>query len=148
MLQGFREVKLSAGQWGADVFILRPTPLKGDPWGALAPLRGTSWEQTVTVVGGDVFSHALHGHTMPLIRLLKAGPKAQMTKMHDQACALKQQGQCIGANDNCRPCAKMPECYTAPLDDWDAQRAATVVALAWRKGYHVVVVTEEGEFAL
>jgi hypothetical protein len=34
------------------------------------------------------------------------------------------------------------------LEDPAASRAATVVALAWRMGYHVVVVTEDGEFTL
>jgi len=148
MLQGFREVKLKANpQWAVDVFLLRPTPVKGDPWGVLAPLRGTPWEQTISVIDGATFSHALHGHTMPLIRALKAGPKAQMTKMRDQECALKE-GKCLGATDDCRPCGKMPECYAAPLEDTETSRAASVVALAWRKGYHVVVVTEGGEFAL
>ena len=148
MLQGFREIKLSSGpQWGTDVFLLRPTPTKGDAWGILAPLRGTRWEQTITVISGEVLSHALHGHTMPLIRALKAGPKAQMIKMQDQDCLLKS-GQCLGASGDCHPCSKVPDCYAAPLEDLEARHAASVVALAWRKGYHVVVVTEEGEFSL
>ena len=148
MLHGLREIKLSAGNWGADVFLLRPTPIKGDPWGALAPLRGTPWEQTITVIGGDVFSHALHGHTLPLIRLLKAEPKAQMTRMQAHACTMKAANQCVGATEHCRPSPKLPECYNAPLEDPAAKYAASVVALAWRKGYHVIVVTEEGEFTL
>jgi len=148
MLHGFREVKLPAQGGWKDVFILRPTPTNGDSWGLLAPLRGTPWEQTIAVVSGEVFSHALHGHTMPLIRLLKAGPEAQMVRMKEQTCSLKREGHCIGATEHCRPCAKMPECYSAPMSDRPAQQAASVVALAWRKGYHVVVVTEKGEFSL
>jgi len=122
--------------------------MNGDAWGVLAPLRGTDWEQTITVIGGDVLSHALHGHTLPLIRALKAGPQAQMTKMRAFACTLKEGNRCVGATEHCRPSLKLPDCYNAPLEEPAARHAASVVALAWRKGYHVVVVTEEGEFTL
>lgn len=149
MLHGFREIKLSAdNQWNADVFLLRPTPKGDDPWGALAPLRGTEWEGTITVVDGTLLSHALHGHKMPLLRALKAQPTAMMRRMAEHTCSLKTGRQCINASKDCHPCEKLPECYNAPMKDEGARYAATVVALAWRKGYHVIVATEEGEFSL
>lgn len=148
MLQGLREVKLPAGQWGGDILLLRPTPLKGDPWGILAPLKGTPWAEQIPVIGGDLFSHALHGRTMPLIKQLGAGPKAAMLRMAGHGCTLRDGKKCIVATAFCQPGDKVPECYIAPLDDPAASRAATVVALAWRKGYHVIVVTEEGEFKI
>ena len=149
MRQEFRELTLPASaSWKVELKLMRPTPVDGDAWGALAPLRGTPWEQTITVVSGEMFSHALHGYTMPLIRALRSEPQAQMIRMKGHACSLTEGRQCVGASDACRPCAKVPECYAAPLTDREASRAASVVALAWSKGYHVVVVTEEGEFSL
>lgn len=149
MWPGYREIKLAAdSQWGADVYILRPTPTNGDHWGALAPLRGTVWEACVMDLGGDLLSHALHGHRMPLLRAMKLTPMAGLRKVAEQQCALKAGRQCLGAGKNCHPCEKLPECYVAPELTGPAGRAASVVALALSKGYHVVAFTEQDEFVL
>ena len=98
-------------------------------------------------MSGELLSHALHGRVMPLFRELGAPPAARLRRKADQKCSLAD-GRCVGATSNCYPCEKLPDCYNAPSSDPAISKAASIVVSAWRMGFYVIVVTEEGEFTL
>ena len=123
------------------------------PWGDFDVLRGTSWQAGITLVSGDVLSHALHGYHHPLVRELGRPPSTNGKLLNEAegACALA--GGCLGWDPkHCRPSGELknkepgpPDCYEAPL--MGATEVATRVCLAWKEGRHTVVVTSP-EFSL
>ena len=130
-----------------DVLVLRPTPKHGDSWGDLAPLRDTPWESYIQSIPGEIFSHALHGYTLPFIQMLGPEPRALEKKMPRALGICSDFEGCVIANPkHCHPCSDLPDCYEAPLDG-PAGRIASQVALAWKEGRYVLVI-EEGEFSL
>ena len=137
-------VRGDGGDWG-DIKIMRPTPVDGDPWGDLAPLRETPWGDLITVVSGEALSHALHGHVVPLVRELGPHPHRLSRRVADQRCALWK--GCVIAGDDCQPGKTLPECYSAPDLSLEAALAARAVALAWKEERYVIVV-QGPEFSL
>ena len=133
---------LETPEWGL-VKLLVATPSPGDPWGVLAPLRGTSWGKQVSVVRGEDLSHALHGWVVPLMRVIGIDPKhrGQRVDPAEGACALR--AGCMGAKPSCHAGSKAtPGCFEAEGIDG----IATDVLMAWQEGRYVVVV-EGDEFS-
>lgn len=137
---------IDSEEWGR-VLLLRPIPKDGDIWGDLSVLRGTPWGDQIYAISGEVLSHALHGHVMPLMRALGTPPlvRARRLPPEYQECALIK--SCILSGPECKPGSTVPACYTPPVLPPEAQQAASVVALAWKEGRHVVVV-EGPEFVV
>ena len=131
---------LDSKEWGR-VLILRPIPRGDDPWGALAPLKGTPWGDLLPIVSGEVFSYACYGHITPLMNEIGRPPRGLSRKVPAdyRLCTLRHEG-CLMASDKCQPGPDLPHCYRPPNLAVEAQRAATVVALAWQEGRYVVVV--------
>lgn len=131
-----------------DVEVMRPiVKMRGDadPWGVLAPLKGTRWEKRIPVVSGAVFSHALHGRLTPLMNALGPRPQLLAKRFSDVLCALRE--GCL-AHDakRCRFAhVELPECYEPDLDRQEAHLGPilTVIAQAWSEGRYVLIV--EGE---
>lgn len=148
-MEGLRKLRVSGKDW-TEILLLRPTPKKGDPWGALAPLKDTPWGNLIPVVSGEAFSHAMYGHVMPLIQELGPPPKALAKRLPSEWawCSYKPDKTCIIASEKCRPCVDLPECYEAPAFDNPLHSLlAYHVAMAWKEGRYVVVVEGE-EFSL
>jgi hypothetical protein len=138
-----REIDLTDPEQGT-LLLLAAFPRDEAAWGDLQPLQGTSWQQGVSEVTAAALSHALHGYATPLVRQLGRPPLSSAKKVSPEEgfCAL--QAGCIGWDSvRCRPCAKTPECYEAPLEGFVFRR----VAEAWKERRHVVVVIGN-EFAL
>ena len=55
-----------------------------DNWGVLEPLRGTTWENGVSEIDADSFSHALHGRLPPLLEKLGRKPLYSARRVSDQ----------------------------------------------------------------
>lgn|GEM_PF-1618743 len=141
-----RHVTLADAIFG-DLRLMFPVPLE-DPWGVLAPLKGTSWEPRIPVVSGNVLSHAMHGHTKMLREKLGRPPRiaAQRVPEEEAWCILGQNGSCAMAGANCRPGGNgsLPQCYLPPELTPDQAYVASAVALAWDEGRYVIVVEGEG----
>ena len=130
-----------------DVLVLRPIPKGDDPWGVLAALKDTPWESYIQVIPGDAFSHALHGYTLPFVRMLGPGPRALEKKLPIEVGRCADFNGCLIADArHCHPCPDLPDCYEAPLEGATG-RIASQVALAWREGRYVLVIGD-GEFSL
>ena len=132
-----------------DLRLAVVLPSEDDPWGVLAPLRGTSWEGLVQTVPGEAVAHARHGYAAPLVRVLGPGPNdlARKVSVEHGRCRLAALDVCASASPTCRPGPRGPPCYEPPGLSPDAQEAASLLVGAWRDGYHVVVVIGE-EFRL
>jgi len=134
----FRRVKL--GPW-KNIKLMIAVPRDGDIWGALAPLKETSWESLITVVSGEDLSHALHGWTVPLMRNIGIDPEKRGARVAEFWCALRK--GCAGADGHCHTgSGKLPSCYE-PIG---VPAVAAEVALAWQDGWYVLVV-EGPEFS-
>ena len=134
------EFTLSTTEWG-EVKIFRPLPIGDEPWGQLAPLKGTPWGDQIPVVSGEVYSHATHGHATPLMRVIGPPPLALMKKIPKDFRICSSIRSCIMADRAvCHPCLKMPDCYVPPGASVEALLAATSVLLAWKEGRYVVIV--------
>lgn len=141
------EFTLTCQEW-SPIKILRPVPTGDDPWGILAPLRETPWGENLPVVSGEVMSDAQYGHVMPLVRLLGLPPDQQLKRIPVTFRMCLSSKQCISyRQQDCHPCAKLPDCYTPPSIPHAAQEAAVLVAMAWRENRYVIIV-EGSEFSL
>jgi len=120
--------------------LLVVVPRGDDIWGTLSCLQDTVWGGQIQVVPGDALSHALHGWSLPLVKVLGVPPLVRAARIPEKEgrCALYP--TCLIKRPHCRPGEKTPDCYEAPLDDLDASLRASLVALAWRDGLYVVVV--------
>lgn len=138
--------KVDSTEW-SEILLLRPIPIRGDPWGDMAVLRGTPWGDLLQTIDGEVLSHALHGYVMPLVRQLGVPPKvlAKRVPKDYRRCAIAS--QCITASIDCEPGENLPGCYVPPNMDPGAIRAAALVAQAWAEGRYVIIVTGS-EFSL
>lgn len=138
---------ISGAGW-KDILILRPTPEGDDPWGVLSCLQGTVWGNGIQVVDGEVFSHALHGHVMPLVRLLGRDPRALLRSIPEgyRICDLRY-GCVMYTPKHCHPCPKVPDCFIPSGLEEDQVEAAAAVCRAWADGRYVLVV-QGSEFSL
>lgn len=136
----FLEFKLQTQEWG-EVKLSRVVPYQDDPWGKLAPLKETPWGQGIPVVSGENFSHAMHGHAMPLMRSLGPPPKVRLKRISEAWRHCEMAKGCIShQQQKCHPCQELPDCYCPPLLKGDLQQLALHIALAWRDGFYVLVV--------
>lgn len=141
---------INTTEWGKLKFA-RPSfgSTSDDPWGDLACLKGTVWGDRIPVVPGEVMSHALHGRATPLVRIIGSPPSAILRQIPDpyRVCSMGKQGCVIFDKASCQPGGKMPDCFIPPGLDPNQQKAASMVALAWKENRYVVVV-EGDEFRL
>lgn len=143
MIDGMRYATLVDKERQEPLRVLYPSPLRGEPWGVLAPLRATSWGAQVPEVSGSVLSHALYGHVTPLRRVLGVPPvqRAKRLPLLETLCLERQEGRCPMATEDCFPgSSRLPECYVAPTHDEVLRRLGTMVGRAWGEGRYVFVV--------
>ncbi len=75
MTTDFQRLDIDGKEWGL-IKILRPIVRDGeDPWGGLAPLKGSPYERLIPVVSGEALSHAQHGYLRPLLKVIGPDPK-------------------------------------------------------------------------
>jgi len=120
--------------------ILRAIPLGEEPWGVLAPLRGTPWGDLLSVINGEVLSLAMHGHVAPLMQTIGRPPEACLVLVPNNYRTCSHHKACLLAGPHCHPCKKLPDCYSPPILQGDANEAAATVALSWAAGRYVIVV--------
>jgi len=137
-MEGVVRFSINCTEWG-QIKVLRPHPIGDEYWGVLAPLKGTVWGDLIPVVSGETFSHALYGHTMPLLREIGPPPDDLSRKIPDSLgrCQLATAKACLTITPNCRPGKKLPDCFEAP---GEYSELASMVALTWAEGRYVVVV--------
>lgn len=127
-------------------------------WGDLECLRGSSWVSGIEEISGEVLSHALHGHIMPLVRALGRAPQVSASRVSEEEglCSLRK--DCLLWDKKfCRPGGKRkkgecgpPGCYEAPVGRSTPTSQKLLLrdlAVAWSEGTHVVIVDGE-EFSL
>ena len=76
-MTALKRLDINGKEWGV-IKVLRPLvdPETGDdPWGELAPLKGTPFESLIPIVSGEALSHALHGYLRPLLTIIGPEPK-------------------------------------------------------------------------
>jgi len=136
-----------------EEILLLATPGSAEDWGDFEVFRGTSWEGGVCVVSGASYSHALHGHLIPLLRELGRDPRASGRRVSEEEGLCGVRSTCMSWNPKlCRPGGQHkgspgpPTCYDAPLESPDPEVAHLFrrVALAWSEGRHTVVVEGPG----
>lgn len=143
MIDGLRYVALDDVERYTKILLVYPPPRDGDLWGALGPLKGTSWGAQIPVVTGEALSHALHGRPKPLREMLGAPPARRTLRiaLQERVCLERQQGICDMAAPHCMPgSSRMPECYVPPTQDRALRRCAVAVAQAWDEGRYVFLV--------
>ena len=131
-----------------EVKIMRPLPKGDDFWGDLLPLQGTPWGDQLPIVSGENLSHALLGHTMPLMREIGPDPRSLLRLIPSEyrVCAMFQ--GCINFEPkDCHPGATLPACYEPPGLPQEATLPAAEVALSWAEGRYVILV-QGAEFTL
>lgn len=140
---GLKYMTLTDRQQG-EILLAIPIPWEDDPWGVVSHLRGTAWEEHITVISGSIMADAFHGHATPLMREIGREPRYRaMMLANENICS--QINECAMASIACRPGhRKMPECYEAPLPDPTASHVAGLVTMAWKEGRYVVVVEGDG----
>jgi len=143
VIDGLRYASIADPDRATRLLVMYPAPLPGEPWGVLAPLRGTSWGDQIPEVTGEALSHALHGHPKPLREQVGNPPLARARRLPvvESMCIERQARTCAAASPACHPgSGSMPECYSAPARREDLRLAASAVARAWAEGRHVFVV--------
>lgn len=149
MTTDFQRIDIDGKEWGV-IKVLRPIAKEDDdPWGGLAPLKGTPYEKLIPVVPGEAFSHAQHGYLKPLLKVIGPDPKvlSRLVPKELRKCGLFK--SCLMYREKeCVPGPDLPDCYEPPgMVDPEARAVASMVVLAWKEGRYVVVV-EGAEFSL
>jgi hypothetical protein len=134
--------------WGTLEFM-RALPRRGEPWGVLAPLRGTPWEEVISVVPGEALSHALHGYPWPLMRSLGPEPEELIQKLPPETWCIQLLDKSCPQRDKrkCRPGPSLPTCYQVGSLEAEAAMVAYEVAIALGEGKYIIV-TEGETFSL
>ncbi len=146
-MRHFLPFTIQTTDWGPIRFA-RVLPTDSDPWGVVGLLKDTPWGTGISVVPGDLFSHALHGHATPLLRILGSPPETRFRHIPlGQTVCSESQGCPTFQPTICKACPKVPLCYAPPALEGLARELATEVALFWRDGVYVVVV-EGNEFVV
>lgn len=143
MIEGLRYVTIDDVERYTKLLVAYPPPRKDDLWGALRPLKGTSWGAQIPVVTGEALSHALHGRPKPLREMLGAPPVRLTLRIapEEKVCHERQRGVCAMAGPHCVPgSGQLPECYTPPTEDRSLRYVANAVAQAWDEGRYVFLV--------
>jgi len=149
-MTAFRRYSIDGKGWGA-IKVLRPivdTESGQDPWGELAPLKGTPFEGLIPIVSGEALSHALHGYLKPLLGEIGPDPKslARMVPKAQREC--EERKRCPMYVADCHPGPKQPDCFEpSGLESDEARAAAGIVTVAWAEGRYVLIVVGE-EFSL
>lgn len=136
-------------EWGT-VTIARIIPTRENgSWGDFAFLIGTEWEKQVLEIDGDVYSNALHSHTLPLMNALGT-PYPQKLKRIPKAvgwCKGKINKTCGMANKSCYPCKEVADCYEPKgFGILETQGLSEFVQI-WKNGGYVIRVVGR-EFSL
>lgn len=138
-MEGIRQAVLLDPKIQPALRVMWPIPTKQDPWGVLAPLRGSIWGDQIPIIPGEIWSYALYGHTHPLRQLLGSNPlvRARRLPIADRECV---EPKCALRTEQCAPgSGKLPNCYNPP---WrEMHRLTYTVASAWDEGRYVVVVS-------
>ena len=143
MFDGLRYAIIDDRERFRKVPVLYPTPLPGNPWGVILPLRETVWGAQIPTVSGDALSHALHGDPKALLEMLGRPPRGRPLRleMEDRRCSEAQGETCALAGSHCVPgSGKLPDCYLAPCEDRTVMALAIAVGRAWDEGRAVFVV--------
>lgn len=127
--------------WG-NPKIARAVGDDRDPWGVLAPLRGTPWEDLIPIVPASILDQAFRGHATPLMKILGPPPRALMRRLPVQYAQCRERHACINAGPLCRPGPKMPDCWEGEGLDSAAVAVASQVARLWREGTIVIVLED------
>lgn len=149
-LDGLRYAVIDDRDRETKLLVLYPIPFPDDPWGVLAPLKGTSWGKQIPTVTGEALSHALHGRAKPLREMLGVPPHGRLLKIDegDRRCLEQQQQLCPMAGPDCIPgSTRLPDCYVAPSEDRTLRVLGEAVGRAWDEGRYVFVV-EGPEFVV
>lgn len=147
MGDGFHEFRVTDSVYGS-FDLLVAIPQEHDPWGKLAPIRGTPLGPLIREVSGESMAHARHGFLAPLVRTIGPAPR-HLLKLVPKAwgmCGLAAPGLCAVSGPRCRPDPKLPDCYEPPVEA-GVQGVVFRVVMAWRDGKYVLVVNGP-EFAL
>ena len=150
LLDGLRYAVLKDPDRKVGLKVMYPSPLPGNPWGVLLPVKESSWGEQIPIVSGEALSHALHGYVRPLREMLGNPPvqRARMVPLEDRLCYESQAGICQMASPQCHPGSQqMPECYVAPTEDRALRTLGTAIAQAWEEDRYVFVV-EGPEFVV
>lgn len=150
MLEGLRYAVLDDPNRKGGLKVLYPSPLPGNPWGVLLPMKGSSWGRQIPIVTGEALSHALHGRVKPLREMLGNPPfqRARMIVLEDRLCYEAQTQICQMAKIECNPGSQgLPECYVPPTEDRALRVLGGAVAQAWDEGRYVFIV-EGPEFVV
>lgn len=145
--KGLRKVKISCSEQG-EIEILYPIPKPNNPLGVLSILP-PEWLKHIPSISGESLSHALHGWATPLVRELPASPYLMMKRIKPKAMCrshkggYKKGGDCLMASDICYPNKEVPECYEAPLDNFQQRMLLSEIILAWKIGMYVVTIVGE-----
>ena len=134
--------------WG-KVKIARIVPRKGDSWGRYAFLKGTVWGDQIPLIEGGVYSDAMYGRSLPLIRGLGTPPHKKMKRIPKEIswCRGTLNNDCVMAGANCYPCEEVPDCYEAQNFSMSEVVLLTSLVLLWKEGAYVIRV-EGGEFTV
>lgn len=143
ILRDFHYVNLQTKDWG-EIKLLKPVIKKDDIWGSLGILKGTFWEEGISIITVENYEHAVSGWGNPLANELGPSPEFLVKKIPkpEGFCALKVKDQCAIASSKCFPGKHVPECYEAQSEDSSISMVASLVVMAWKEGRHVVVIKE------
>lgn len=135
-----------------EALILTPVPTVDhegydEPWGFLAPLRGSWLGACIPVVTWDAMDLARKGRILPLMRTIGKPPEWRLRTLEPsyQECAHRK--GCItyhakNCNVKLHTRGKLTMCFVPDLPA-ELQALGEIVIDAWRRGVYVVVVDSD-----
>jgi hypothetical protein len=139
------EFIIQCRDWG-ERKVARAVPERGDPWGRLAPLRGTKFEAGIPVVSARAYQDATLGWFTPLRREVGRDPYDRLRAYRKLRCLREAEGCVMFRERVCVPQKGLVECFEAEGEMSEKTREAISYVLnKWANNYYVIVVEEEEE---
>lgn len=136
-------------EWG-KITIARILPTRENgSWGDYHFLIGTEWEDQIIEIDGDLYSNAMHKHTMPLLNALGTPYPQKLRKLSKSVgwCKGKSEKICHMANNTCYPNKDVADCYEPQGFDMLQAQALAELVMVWKSGGYVIRVVGR-EFSL
>ena len=140
-MNGFVTSVLPDPRWFRPTVTRVVPSADGDPFGILAPLRGTGWEGLLPAIDPGTLERALLGDAGPFMRAIGVPPAILARRVPETDRPCLHRASCVLASEKCVPGTETPDCWESESFPEISAELAFVV-LQWKAEIPVFRLTD------